>query len=224
MVLRNSFRSSVVVWCGTLFLLCLPGVGRAYVPLVVERESVSALHTIEDPTLEQYFYGTLNNFPHTFVITQDEAFTLQVEVLVPEMEGSKNEVNGIIVKKEGRQGRVVEVARMLAKEASWESFREPWGGDKYRRGAMYSALVEPGTYHIEVSTPNNDSPYALVVGTRKERGEVSYFEMIGRIKDVKSFYGRSSLMVIESPYVFGPIVGILLVCGGVWYWYRRRYL
>lgn len=223
MVLRNSLISSVTVWSGTLLLLCLPYTGFAYVPLVVERESVNSLHTIEDPTLEQYFYGTLNNFPHTYVITEDEAFTLHVEILVPEMEGSKNEVNGIVVKKEGRQGRVVEVARMLAKEASWEAFREPWGGDEYRRGEMYSATVEPGTYLIEVSTPNNDSPYTLVVGTRKERDAVSYFEMIERIRDVKSFYGQSSLMVIESPYVFGPIVTVIFLCGGVWYWYRRRY-
>ena len=195
---------------------------HAHVPNLVEQNSLHDITTIVEPTLSQAFYGTLRGFPHTFEIRSDESFTLHVEVLVPDSDTSTENVSGIIIRETGRQGRVTEVARMLAKDASWESFYEPWGGDSYRRGSVSEREVESGIYRIEVSTPDNNAPYVLVVGSKEEFGSIGYFETVKRIADVKTFFGKSKFMVIESPFVYVPLLFSMFVVFMAWLRRRRR--
>ena len=116
---------------------------------------------------------------------------------------------------------MTEVARLLAKDATWESFYEPFGGDSYRKGGEYETDLEPGVYRVEMSTPDNLTKYVFVIGKNESSGGVGYFEMIGRIMDVKAFFGKSRIFVIESPYVYVPI-GILLIAYGVYRWRKGR--
>lgn len=195
---------------------------HAHVPLVVDQESLHDIVVIEDPELSQAFYGTLTDFPHTYEIRAKSPFHLYAEVLVPDMEGQENVVSGIIIKETGQKGRVEEVTRMLAKDATWESFFEPWGADSYRKGGTFERDVEPGVYRIELSTPNNHEKYVLVVGKREDFWSIGYFETVGRLMDVKEFFGKSKFRVIESPIVFVPLVLVLAVFFIVWFRRRRR--
>jgi hypothetical protein len=206
-----------------IFFLVPLGVLHAHVPNLVEQTSLIDINAIVDPTLSQAFYGTLDGFPHTYEIRSKEPFTLHVEVLIPDIESATENVTGIIIRETGQKGRVSEVTRMLAEDASWESFYEFWGGDTYRKGGTYEAEAEPGVYRIEVSTPENRAPYVLVVGKREEFDTLGYFETIGRLMEVKEFFGKSKFMVIVSPLVFIPLL-ILITCAGLFYWYRRRTL
>jgi hypothetical protein len=198
----------------------VPALVHAHVPVLVEQTSLHDVYVIDDPTLSQAFYGTQNGFPHTYEIRTKEPFLLRAEVLIPDIDHATENVTGIIIKETGRQGRVEEVARMLATDATWESFYEFWGGDSYRRGGVFEREVPAGVYRIEVSTPDNESPYVLVVGTREEWGDLGYFDIVGRIADVKVFFGKSKLRVIESPLVYIPL--LIMACIGGVYWYRRR--
>lgn len=222
MVHHNLYAFFIRSFFFCLLFFCAFGISHAYVPVVVEPGLQSEMYGIDDPVRKHYYYGMLQNFPHTYEVVITEPLVLSVLVMVPDMEGALNTVNGIIVKREGRQGSVREVARLLATEASWEPVYEPWGGDAYRRGTSFTETVDPGTYRIEMSTPDNASPYVLVVGTETGRGDVSYIEMIRRVKDVKEFYGRSPLMVIVSPYVYVPLLLLFFIIGGTIV-YRRRY-
>lgn len=207
----------------TLFALSflLPVYAFAHVPNIVEQKAILDIDRIDDPTLSQAFYGTLEGFPHTFEIRAKESFQLYVEVLIPDTETATENVSGIIIRETGQKGRVLEVTRMPAQDASWESFYEFWGGDSYRKGGTYKADVEAGVYRIEVSTPDNEAPYVLVVGTREDFGSIGYFETIARMIEVKAFFGKSKLAVILSPLVYIPLGGTLIVIG-VFFWYRRR--
>jgi hypothetical protein len=207
----------------TLFILTFlfPMSALAHVPHIVEQTSVIDIDPITDPTLSQAFYGTLDGFPHTYEIRAKEAFTLHVEVLIPDIESATENVSGIVIRETGTKGRVVEVTRLLADDASWESFYEFFGGDSYRKGGVYEADVEAGVYRIEVSTPENTAPYVLVVGNREEFGAIGYFETIRRLMEVKEFFGKSQFMVVVSPLVFIPLI-ILIGGVGILYWYRRR--
>lgn len=195
---------------------------HAHVPLVVEQESLHDITVIEDADLSQAFYGTLTDFPHTYEIRAKEPFHLYAEVLVPDIEGQENVVSGIIIKETGHKGRVEEVTRMLAKDASWESFFEPWGADSYRKGGVFERDVEPGVYRIELSTPNNHEKYVLVVGKREDFWAIGYFETIGRLMDVKTFFGKSKFRVIESPLVYVPLLTIALIILVIWMVRRKR--
>jgi hypothetical protein len=205
-----------------LFFL-VPMSALAHVPNIVEQTSILDIDQIRDPMLSQAFYGTLDGFPHTYEIRAKEAFTLHVEVLIPDIESATENVSGIIIRETGQKGRVSEVTRMLAKDATWESFYEFWGGDDYRKGGVYEAEVEPGVYRVEVSTPENEAPYVLIVGNREEFGAIGYFETIRRLMEVKEFFGKSKFMVIVSPLVFIPL-SVLVIIACACTWYRRRHL
>lgn len=205
----------------SIALLYIPFVSYAHVPLIVEQTSLHDIGAIVDPELSQAFYGAMNGFPHTYEIRTTEPIHLFVEVLVPDISTSKNTVSGIIIKETGQGGRVKEVARLPAKTATWESFYEPFGGDSYRRGSSFEADVEPGVYRIEVSTPDNDTKYVLVIGKREDSGGVGYFEMVGRVADVKAFFDKSRMRVIESMYVYVPLLIVLTLLAVYWYVWRR---
>lgn len=202
----------------SLLFLCASPV-FAHTPVIVNQSSLTDIATIADPTLSQVFYGRLMGFPHTFEIKAETTFTLAVEILVPDIEEAVDNVNVIIIKELPDDGGVTEVARLLAKEATWETFWEPYGADSYRQGGTFSEEVPPGVYRIEVSTPDNREPYALVVGTREDFGALGYFETVKRVWEMKGLYGKSRLSIIASPLLYVPI-GILWLIGCLW-WLRR---
>jgi hypothetical protein len=193
----------------------------AHVPNLVEQATPKDIVTIEDPTLSQAFYGEMRGFPHTYEIRATEPFYLFTKILIPDLEGSGNNVSGIIIKEPENGGRVTEITRLRAKEAAWESEYEPFGGDSYRNGPTFEKELEAGTYRIEVHTPDNVEKYVLVVGTREEMS-IGYFETVRRIAEVKEFFGKSKLRAVESPFVYVPLLGLMTVSGIVWYVRRRR--
>lgn len=172
--------------------------------------------TISDTGLSQAFYGTLDDFPHLFEFTLTEPQAFFAEILIPDIDSAKNDVSGIILKIEERG--VTEIKRLHAKEAAWESFYEFAGGDSYRRGQSFYDSLEAGTYQIEISTPVNLSKYVLVVGKREEFSLTNYFGTIGDIAQIKSFFEKPKVAVIQSPFVYVPLVFVLLVG---WIVYRR---
>ncbi len=191
----------------------------AYVPVMVTPDTVNDVYAVTDPNTKTAYYGKLDGFPHTFEIRAAEPFTLFTEVLVPDIPSAKNLVSGIVIREVGFRGRVAEVARMLATDASWESFYEPWGGDRYRRGTAFTKELEPGVYRVEVSTPDNDAPYVLSIGTENGFGSIGYFESVARRAEVKVFFGKSSVRVVESPLVYVPLIVLAL---GVFVYRRYR--
>lgn len=189
----------------------------AHVPVLVEQESLRDILIIEDPDLSQAFYGEMDNFPHTFEIRSGKPFMLFTQILVPDIDSAKDNISGIIIKLPESRGRVEEITR-LSLSSPWPSEYEPFGGDSYRMGPSFERELGPGTYRIEVNTPDNVEKYVLVVGKREEL-TIGYFELVGRIAEVKAFFGKSKLRVVESPYVYVP----LLVLLGIGYLlYRRR--
>lgn len=210
----------------TLLIVFIPlGAVEAHIPVMVDPASVRDVYAINDPTLSQAFYGNLSGFPHTYEVRVRDATVLRVEVLIPEIVSAVEEVNGIVIRETGMKGRVEEVARLLARDASWEQFFEPWGGDWYRRGSSFETTIEAGVYRIEVSTPDNYAPYVLVVGTEERDGGLGYIALVERIAQVKAFYGKSAFAVLESRFVYLPLVFIIcivLLCGGIVLYRKKR--
>jgi len=206
----------VYALCISLFFA---GTAHAYVPQVVVQESLHDITVIDDPELSQAFFGELQDFPHTYEIRADKSFTLYTQIRVPELESSKNNVSGIIIK-EQKKGRVEEVARFLALDAQWAVHKDTLIGEEYREGAQFEKELGPGVYRLEVHTPDNLEKYILRVG-KKEDMNIGYFELLGRIIDIKKFYETSVFWIILSPYAYVPLL-VLTVLGGLWYLWRRK--
>ncbi|QQR64436.1 hypothetical protein IPH92_02590 [Candidatus Kaiserbacteria bacterium] len=190
----------------------------AYVPVLVEQESLNDITQIADPTLAQGFFGTLDSFPQTYEIHASEPFTLYANIRTPDLPSNTNTVSGIIIKEEKRG--VSEITRMHAADAAWETVHDTLTGNSYREGATFEKELEPGVYRIEVHTPDNAEKYVLMVGKRDDM-TLGYFSLLGRLIDVQRFNERSAFFMVLSPYVYIPLGIIMGGIGGVW-WYKRR--
>jgi hypothetical protein len=153
MGVQNSIVLSAFLVGISLFLPS--GFIHAYVPVLVFPQDVGDVISVEDPEVMHAFYGSMIGFPHTFEIRADEPFTLHTQIWVPDMKRDVHAVSGIIIKEQSRGGRVIEVTRMSAKDASWDSKFESFSGDRYHHGPTFDAELEPGVYRIEVHTPDN---------------------------------------------------------------------
>jgi len=202
-------------------VLFIPMVVDAHVPNIIVQDSLKDIELVTDPELSQAFYGQLIGFPHTYEIRATEPFTLYAEILLPDIDSSKNNVSGIIIKEQRAGGRVEEVTRLRAREATWETTYEPFGGDTYRKGQSFEAEVGPGVYRIEVNTPDNIEKYVLVLGKREEM-TLGYFELIGRIIEVKVFFDKPKWRAIESPFIYVPLVIFAIGVLAFFIWKRKR--
>lgn len=206
-----------------LVLFLTAGVAAAHLPVVVSPQHVDDITTVEEPEISKAFYGELADFPHTYEIRATSSFMLSVQILEPDIEGAKQNHAGIIVRERESGRGVEEVARLHPEDANWESFYEFAGGDHYLAGPEFQEEVGPGVYRVEVSTPVNEGKYVLVVGYREDFSGIDYFETVGRIYEVKQFFGKSIFSMLVSPFVFIPLI-VLIVLGLLGRWvYKRRY-
>jgi hypothetical protein len=159
---------------------------------------------ISDVTRSQAFYGVLTDAPHLYVFTILEPTSFFAELLVPNISDAQNDKSGLLLRV--HDGSVVEIARLEARGAVWDTFYEWFSGDSYRRGASYMGTLEPGTYEFEVSTPVNRGKYVLLVGKREEFTFDHYFQTVRDIASIKAFFGKSSATIIQTPFVYAPLL------------------
>lgn len=202
-------------------LWLLPLTALAHLPVLPEFANYDDAQIVAEPDVSQAFYGQLSGFPHRYEFTVESRKTLQVEILVPDIAEATNDVGGIIVTKR-KDGFVDEVAKLNAETASWDSFYEPFGGDRYRQGPQFTETVEPGEYVVEVSTPRNEGKYVLVIGQLEDFSSVGLFGTMQRIYQVKQFYGKPPIAVLQSPFYYVPFSILLIVIFLLWYRYRRH--
>ncbi|MBY0538125.1 hypothetical protein K2P47_01860 [Patescibacteria group bacterium] len=181
--------------------------------------------TIQNPETEQLILGELQDFPEMFEIVSENPFILSMEIRgVPDNSlDTAPQLNGIIIKQKEVRG-VEEIARLNAIDSTWALVTDKVTGLRYQAGTFFSEEVEAGTYRIEISSPNNQGKYMLLVGTNTD--DNGYFASLADTKLVYQFYGLSTLRMFSSPYVHYPL-GILVLIGligGTWYWQRNQKL
>lgn len=210
-------RIRAIIFFG-LCIVCTPH-ADAYVPNIVNQESLSDITTIADPTLAQGFFGTLDGFPHTYEIRMTEPFVLSIHIRTPDVASHTDTVSGIVVKEKKRG--VLEIARLHAEDASWDVRTDFLTGTSYREGTSFTQELEPGVYRVEVHTPDNNEKYILMIGEREDM-TIGYGELIGRLIDLQKFHERWSVWVITSPYVYVPLLVSIGIGITVYLWYRRK--
>lgn len=201
-------------------LICIIGCffltqhAHAYVPHLITQPSLIDITPIPDPELSQVFFGELMGFPHTYEIRMDKEFVLTIGVHTPDLPSNTNSVSAIIIK-EAKRGRVEEIVRLQGKDATWQREEDWLTGGNYRKGTSFEAELDPGVYRIEIHTPNNTEKYMFAIGIHDEMS-IGYIELLKRIARLEHFFERPTVLMIESPYVYTPIVLIISLTGIVW--------
>jgi hypothetical protein len=195
----------------SLFLLIfLPAAAHAGVPEPVVPATVADVPVIEDPEMERSYFGLMNSFPHTYELVSGKPFRLFAEIKIPDVPEALDNISAIIIKKTDT-GRVEEVGRLYAKDASWERKKDWSSNDWYRIGPIFDEELQAGAYRFEVNTPDNIEKYVLTIGFREEREGAGYFETLAHLAQLKEFFGKSQFRIIESPRVLIPVL-IIIAC------------
>ncbi|MFT5037098.1 MAG: hypothetical protein ACI9VM_000673 [Candidatus Azotimanducaceae bacterium] len=194
----------------------------AHQPLIVNPTSSDDLTIIENPEVSWAYYGELTGYPHTFEFRVDDPVQLDVQILEFDTDESSKKYSGIIIRERDNGRGVEEIARLQADSGQWDSFYEPFGGDRYLNGPEFSGEVKPGVYRIEVSTPTNKGKYALSVGKIEDFSNVGYFELFKTIYKVKRFQGKPPISMLGTPFVYVPLLLVLIFFFG-WKKYKKRH-
>lgn len=165
------------------------------------------LHLNSDIEVQREYYGNLIGFPHLYEFTLAEPASLSVALYTPEIDEPSTNLSGIVVKV-GKNGGVSEVGRLSSVGNEWPEYTQPYSNEVFLTGATLEADIEPGTYRLEVSSPENKGTYLMVLGN--EELETGYFELIGNVWEVKQFLGHSIFSMLFTSLVYAPI-GILLM-------------
>lgn len=204
----------------TSFILLLP-VAQAFEALEETVPTQYEIITIQNPEIEQLILGELTDAPEMFEIVSDVPFTLTAEIrAIPNTSGATSpQLSGIIIRQKEIRG-VEEVARLNASDAAWTVLTDPDSGLVYQAGPYFSEPVEAGIYRIEVSNPNNQGKYLLLIGNQKD--ENGYFASLSDIQRVYAFYNLSIIRMVSSPYIHYPLGATILISMIIATWYYRR--
>lgn len=184
----------------------------AYNPIIAEPSQVYEIIPIEgDPYVQREYLGNLSDFPDMYELTSEVAFTLQLKV--------RQRVSGdvpfglIIVKQNEDDGGVTEVVRLNEPLPEWQTVKENALGMKFLEGTTLLRDVQPGTYRIEVSSPDNKGDYMLVVGDESVR--TGFLGTLADVYKVQRHFGYTPFHMLFSSYVY-YLLGIFLVTYGIY--------
>ncbi len=181
--------------------------------------------TINEPEIEKLVLGELLDAPEMFEIVSEDPFTFSVEIrALPDRQSSglmPPQFSGIIIKQNEIRG-VTEIARLKSSDSKWNEVRDKVTGLAYLAGPAFTEQLEPGTYRIEISTPDNTGKYMLLFGAKPDK--VGYFETLSNIKNVYNYYGLGGISMFSSPYIHYPIgiVVLIILISGTWFWQRKH--
>jgi hypothetical protein len=158
------------------------------------------------PEISKAYYGELAGAPVTYHIEAENEFLLYVNILVPDIEGIDKDVSVKILK----QGTVI--SNLDAGQHEWEYFFEPFAGDAYFRGPEYSQIQGPGSYELQVYSPDNQGKYALAVGNKESFPFIELVKTYGVLPRLKSeFFGKSPFSAYSNR--MGMFLGFMLLMG-----------
>jgi hypothetical protein len=203
-------------WILGIALLTLCTTAHAYNPIVAEpTEAYEIIPITGDPFTERQYLGSLDGFPDMYELTTTVGFPLKVRVQQRSID-TPIPFSLIVVRQNDDNGGVSEIARF--QEEKWLTVEDSTLGITLLESSVFEKEIAPGTYRIEVSTPDNLGTYALVVGD--ELVTPGYIATLGDIRQLQKHFGYSVGSLLRSPYIFYPLGSILIIIGII---LTRRY-
>jgi len=153
------------------------------------------------------YLGSLTGEPQLYEFTIDVSDTLPL-MLLQRASGSIEPLGLLVVEVLGDGKGVREVARQNIPPEQWQLYADPVLSIALRQTPAFEVALMPGTYQVEVSAPDNQGNYALMMGV--DGTSVGYFDTLGAVRAVHSHFGYSFLRMLGSSYIYWPL-GIMLL-------------
>lgn len=187
----------------------------AYVTVTNSTEVPYELTNIEtDFSKEQWYLGTLDNYPHLYSLTLIEDSIVPISLRVPGTEDVEiMRPNFILVQSTELQGVEEKMRREYVTE-EWQEVKDSRSGLKYFAPESMKLELPAGEYKIEISSASEYGKYMLVVGEDSEKESFdTVWETAGKLYE---FYGVSRLSTLGSAlavYLFGflVLIGLMII-------------
>lgn len=211
---ENSKQIQRAFFLAGVFFLA-PSFIFAYTSPIVRPVDQSEVLKLSNPEVSQEFFGKLEGFPHTFEFTIAEKLPFKAVVSVPDESTQKNDISIILVKNQ-RRG-VAEIERTRINDQSWDVVYNSMLAESFKNGGFLEGSLEPGTYKLEVSSPDNEGIFHLVWGTTEvKRG---YFAKLRVLFEVKRILEHSQFGALLSPLMYLPLLAVCIVS---FVFYKKR--
>jgi hypothetical protein len=192
-----------------LGLFCLPAIVSAYLTVETDVSQPYEVVPVEVTAPAQVsFLGTLIDYPVMYEVSSEEPFTFSAQL----WQSGRSDIQSLsllLIRKNDRGGGVSEVARMNVNPEEWESSKDSVLGMSFLASPVIAETVEPGTYRIEVSSPDNQGKYLLQIG--EESADLGYLETLSSVRQTQQYFGYSFFSMLKSSYVYYPLGIILLL-------------
>jgi len=181
-----------------------------YEPMVVsgriEEEAQYLGHLIGDPQMYEFTIG-VESLLSVRVAQKDTESPLLLSI--------------ITVKENTNNAGVTEIGRLSAGMSELVSRKDTVLGMTFLESQFFTATLTPGTYRVEVSTPDNLGKYLLSIGTKS--ADVNYFTTLSNIRTVQKFFDYSIFALLSSSYIKYPL-GIIILSILIYFTWRKRML
>lgn len=165
------------------------------------------------------YLGELAGDPHMYEFTIGANAKLKLQLSQLKMEEPIS-LSLIAIKQNNQNSGVSEVGRLYYKDIKWEPARDSILGLSFLNSQFFEAEIGPGTYRVEVSTPENIGAYMLTIGDKKV--SPGYFKTLADIRTVQKSFGKSIFSMLKSTYVYYPL-GIILLIVLIYFTWRNRH-
>lgn len=206
----NSMRFFIFI------LLLLPTTSLAYNPIVAEPAAVYEPISIEgDVFVEHNLLGDLEGAPDLYEFSSDVAFTFQAQL--KQKAGGEYPFALILVRQNDTDDGVIEIARQGARLEDWTTEHYLSLGMALSEAPVLERELTPGTYRLEVSTPDNEGAYMLVTGEETVRS--GWWAKFTAVFITQMHFGVFPLLAVLSPYVAIPVLLLLTLA----LWLKRKW-
>jgi hypothetical protein len=201
-----------------LTLMVVASPAEAFNPIAAEPAEQYAVIPVEgDPYVERTYLGDLEDAPDLYEFSTDVAISVRIQVL--QRDSKKAVPFGLImVRQNDTDGGVEEIVRLQEPLESWSKERWHMLGMTFLAAPVLQVDIKPGTYRIEVSTPDNKGTYALTIG--EETSWPGYFKSLWQIVKTQHHFGLTPFHALQSVLVFATL-GVVGIGYGT-YWLRQR--
>ena len=199
-------------------MLLGPIVALAMPVTVTEQSAPYELVPVEStPGVQSSFVGELTGSPIMYELIADEPFTFTAAVR--QLSNKEQQpFSLIVIRQNDRGGGVQEVARMNVDPGEWTRARDGQVGLSFATSPAVSEPVEAGIYRVEVSTPENDGKYQLLLGDLE--ADLGYMEELRAARTTQAFFGYGFIMMLGSRLVYIPLLLGIVLFGMYRVWHR----
>jgi hypothetical protein len=190
-----------------IILLLYSLTAYAYRPRFVFDQDLTIVYPkiIQNPEISQTFYGELGGKTDYYKITSSEDFDLYFNIMVPDIPEASTDFSVDVYSEEKN-------ISLDGSQFVWEKYNEKLTGNNLLKGPSYEENVPKGEYLIQVSNPDNQGKYVLVVGKNDPFSLQEAFRTLLLMPKIKTFFQKSPITAYFNQIGFILLIILLIIC------------